>query len=1185
MLRFRPWPPIIRGQSDAVPSVALFSVSPNSSDLAGGSTATLIGTGFRVLGDGTQPTVMFGAFAATDVTVVDAQTITCTIPAGAAGIVDVTVTIQNQAATLEDAFTFYETTITLVRPSYAPASGGTEVQIYGSNFVTGSTVTFGGTPATGVIFLDDQHIRALVPNHALGFVDVVVTPPTGSPVTLRGGFQYTLLTRGEDIRRLPGVSIQEALGNTPKTATFTVDGQSNPPTPGEKIEIMDGVIKIFAGIVINVKMRYEGQIDQLVWDVQCVDFTWLLNKRRPTGFYDQISASEIVTDLVTKFAPGFTTNHVQTTLAKITILFDGADDFGTCLTRIGQAIGSGHWRVDYDQDVHFFHKLPPSMALPEIPVITAISPMQTSLSSAIVATAIVGGNYSVPLDTDPETGDFVTGKIGWVQFAYSFLYDNGYETPLSSLSVPIAGITGVTYFQLDNIATGPAIGTLTCVGVRLYTRYLGGNKLGSLSWLNFIADQLNGTSSVQWKPGLSDLPAVAGHTPTSFTRKTNPPVGPAYGPSFYDTTLAERIPIDYAYVNIIKRTGGNFAYALAAVYPDGTRSKLGPSSAVYARLSRNTTGFTTSRTGGLFGGIAFPALQLFNLAPGATINGQAPIYREIWEARNGVWIPENMACVGLVPNNTSTSTFWTPALMAVLDTASLPTGRTISAIAPVWPNDDGPDLENDVPPDDIDDDNEDLLHADSGSQPFEVETDTTQLCNRLYVKGKSAALTQPAFEGDVVLHLASVTLPGFHPGGGKVYTPQGVLQYQAIIDSDDPQMLLAQPLLQSMEAGTPVNLFLVAENKASQTALGKVEFDKDGNPTDGVHEAFVSDDSLETWIDVYTKAFATLEQFAYPIVTIRYATRSSKVGAGKTQHVDLTYPPCQGDFLIQEVMKDQVHDESDQIGARYTVTASSVRFNLEDYLLQLGQAPPPGATVPSLKGLAGVDFSDSTSSVGSFNVLDNFMGYFAYSAYNATNGAWTLLAGSPANSFNGTPSTVLDTRAVWRRMTSSAVIGQKAGIVTSGTFVRAEHNPKWQLYIRTGPSVNLSNIRMWILLGATDGADAATPGSKSYGLRYDSASTNGDTGFTLYAFDGTTISFSTFTPTPIRPSTEYDIKIETLAAGASFQVTINGVVAGSMDIPSSILGTDLSPGATIYTHDAVAKFFDVARAGYQSGLF
>src|SRR5438270_3896452 len=88
-------------------SFQLVSISPASSKFAGGATATLKGFNFRKAPDGSTPNITVDGNAASNVVVVDANTITFTIPAATeAGFVDVAVAIGTITETLPRAFTY-----------------------------------------------------------------------------------------------------------------------------------------------------------------------------------------------------------------------------------------------------------------------------------------------------------------------------------------------------------------------------------------------------------------------------------------------------------------------------------------------------------------------------------------------------------------------------------------------------------------------------------------------------------------------------------------------------------------------------------------------------------------------------------------------------------------------------------------------------------------------------------------------------------------------------------------------------------------------------------------------------------------------------------------------------------------------------------------------------------------------
>lgn len=79
--------------------------------------------------------------------------------------------------------------ITSVTPATGAAAGSTAVTIKGTNFAGATAVSFGGTPATSVVVVDDTTITCVTPAHAAGAVNVVVTDDSGT-VTETSGYTY-----------------------------------------------------------------------------------------------------------------------------------------------------------------------------------------------------------------------------------------------------------------------------------------------------------------------------------------------------------------------------------------------------------------------------------------------------------------------------------------------------------------------------------------------------------------------------------------------------------------------------------------------------------------------------------------------------------------------------------------------------------------------------------------------------------------------------------------------------------------------------------------------------------------------------------------------------------------------------------------------------------------------------------
>jgi len=140
-------------------------------------------------------------------------------------------------------------------------------------------------------------------------------------------------------------------------------------------------------------------------------------------------------------------------------------------------------------------------------------------------------------------------------------------------------------------------------------------------------------------------------------------------------------------------------------------------------------------------------------------------------------------------------------------------------------------------------------------------------------------------------------------------------------------------VLYEIRLGDDVNVLAQCDDAAAQTALAALE----GGGSTGIVEHFLQDRRLSLSTANAT-GFADLALFARPLVTVRYATRDPKTRAGKTVTITLPELSLTGDFTIQTVEIDQI-DLAPGLLPRFTVTASSIRFSLEDVLRRLQLAP------------------------------------------------------------------------------------------------------------------------------------------------------------------------------------------------------------------------------------------------------
>jgi len=199
-----PWPDAAvvgtPGTPPSTPAPTVASITPDQGPVTGGTVVTIRGTGF------VWPTVTIGGVAATSVAwpLGDSTTLTATVSAHAAGVVDVVVKNKdNQTGTLSGGYTYgTPPTITGVSPASGSMTGGTPLTITGTHLFpylpSQTTVRIGGVLAPTQAYGSDTEIHVVTGSiGATGTYDVVVINPDGLQATLVNGF--TCLPPGPSI--------------------------------------------------------------------------------------------------------------------------------------------------------------------------------------------------------------------------------------------------------------------------------------------------------------------------------------------------------------------------------------------------------------------------------------------------------------------------------------------------------------------------------------------------------------------------------------------------------------------------------------------------------------------------------------------------------------------------------------------------------------------------------------------------------------------------------------------------------------------------------------------------------------------------------------------------------------------------------------------------------------------------
>ena len=169
-------PPSAPSPTSTPTTFSVLSMFP-AEGLRVGGTARIAGTGFQsgdtVTVDGSR----------VDATVLSAYTISLTMPAHAAGNVDVTVisALSQARASVPGGYAYVVTTgpvISELLPNIG-STGGAPITIRGTGFKHGLTVSVDGIVSTDLDLVNSTTIQLYTSGHAAGTVEVIVTNPDG----------------------------------------------------------------------------------------------------------------------------------------------------------------------------------------------------------------------------------------------------------------------------------------------------------------------------------------------------------------------------------------------------------------------------------------------------------------------------------------------------------------------------------------------------------------------------------------------------------------------------------------------------------------------------------------------------------------------------------------------------------------------------------------------------------------------------------------------------------------------------------------------------------------------------------------------------------------------------------------------------------------------------------------------
>lgn len=161
---------------------------------------------------------------------------------------------------------------------------------------------------------------------------------------------------GTDItNELNGLEISDERNSTRNTARFTIEKQPGGFTPVLNAEILITLngARIFGGSVLALETSVDTP-PTVNYDVECVDFSYQLDRKLATERYEGFTAGAIIADLVTTYAPTYTVTGVDAEVDIGSIAFNRLT-LSECLDKLAK-LTNYLWYVDYYKNIYFFSR-------------------------------------------------------------------------------------------------------------------------------------------------------------------------------------------------------------------------------------------------------------------------------------------------------------------------------------------------------------------------------------------------------------------------------------------------------------------------------------------------------------------------------------------------------------------------------------------------------------------------------------------------------------------------------------------------------------------------------------------------------------------------------------------------------------------------------------------------------------
>jgi len=155
-----------------------------------------------------------------------------------------------------------------------------------------------------------------------------------------------------------GFEVNQAITSQVDTASFEYrkfGSRTYVPAVNDEVEIFEGVNKIFGGFIVSIEERNLNNADGLVYMIQSSDYGSQLGQILAAKSYVNQTIEQIIDDLISTYAPDFTTTNVFSNFSIGRIAFNEVY-ISDCIAKLAEIV-KYDWYVDEEKDIHFFPKM------------------------------------------------------------------------------------------------------------------------------------------------------------------------------------------------------------------------------------------------------------------------------------------------------------------------------------------------------------------------------------------------------------------------------------------------------------------------------------------------------------------------------------------------------------------------------------------------------------------------------------------------------------------------------------------------------------------------------------------------------------------------------------------------------------------------------------------------------------